>query len=202
MVLSRKRELLGAGGARGFGHQRRAVLHQRLVRFVRPVPFQHGEFGVMQRAALAIAEHAGEIENARLARRQQFLAGEFRRGAQIERPPLPAGSDQFGGEGMQMGLVAGRDLQGRGLHLDEIARGKPGPQGGGDPPARPQEGPAAGMDAGKPEWRAFAHIYLNGTGQNRARERLASAEKIAMVRPETAVPRRPQLKDCYREGHR
>ena len=28
------------------------------------------------------------------------------------------------------------------------------------------------------------------------------AHKIAMVRPETAVPRRPKLKDCYREGHR
>jgi hypothetical protein len=36
---------------------------------------------MMQRAALAVAEHSGEIENARLARRQQFFAGKFRRGA-------------------------------------------------------------------------------------------------------------------------
>ena len=74
-----------AGRARRLGQQRRAILHQRLVRLVRPVPFQHGEFGMMQRAALAVAEDAGEIENPRLARRQQLLAGEFRRGAQIER---------------------------------------------------------------------------------------------------------------------
>ena len=55
----------------------------------------------------------------RLAGRQQLLAGEFRRGAQIERLPLAAGPDQLGREGVQMGLVAGRDLQGRGLDLDE-----------------------------------------------------------------------------------
>ena len=73
---------------------------------------------MMQRAALAVAEHAGEFENARLARRQQLLGGEFRRGAQIERAPLPARRDQLGGEGMQMRLVAGRDLQSRGLDLD------------------------------------------------------------------------------------
>ena len=73
----------------------------------------------MQRAALAVAEHAGEIDNPRLARRQQLLAGEFRRGAQIERPPLPAGPDQLGGESMQMGLVAGRNLQRCGLDLDK-----------------------------------------------------------------------------------
>ena len=31
-----------------------------LVRFVGAIPFQHGEFGMVQRPALAIAEHMGE----------------------------------------------------------------------------------------------------------------------------------------------
>ena len=90
----------------------------------------------MQRAPLAVAEDAGEIENPRLARRQQFLSCEFRRGTQIKRRPLPARPDQVGGEGVQVGLVAGRDLQGGGFHFDEIAPGKPGPHGGGNAPAR------------------------------------------------------------------
>ena len=82
---------------------------------------------MVQSPALAVAEHAREIEDARLARRQQLLAGEFRRGAQVQRGSLAARSDQLGGEGMQMGLVAGRDLQGRGLHLHEIVGGEPSP---------------------------------------------------------------------------
>ena len=91
--------------------QRRAIIHQRLVRLIRPIPFQHREFRVMQRAALAVAEHAREIDDARLARRQELLAGEFRRRAQIKRRPLAARPDQVGCEGMQMCLVAGRNLQ-------------------------------------------------------------------------------------------
>ena len=59
-----------------------------LIGLAGPVPFQHGEFGMVQRAALAVAEHLGEVEDAPLAGRQQLLAGEFRRGAQIE--PRPA----------------------------------------------------------------------------------------------------------------
>ena len=59
--------------------------HQRLVGLARPVPFEHGEFGMVQRAALAVAVDMGEAGDARLARRQQLLAGEFRRGVEIER---------------------------------------------------------------------------------------------------------------------
>ena len=188
--LAAKRELLGAGGARRLGQQRRAVVHQRLVGLVRPVPFQHGEFRMMQRAALAVAEHAGEIEDARLAGRQQLLAGEFRRGAQIERLPLAAGSDQLGGEGMQMGLVAGRDLQGGGLDLDEIARGEPGPQSGRDAARAPAGyGRRAACGAGQPERRALsAHLpRRNGGGKDWHR-----ARRSLWCGPKPRLPRRPQ----------
>ena len=164
-ALAAERELRGAGRARRFGQQLRAIVHQRLIGFVRPVPFQHGEFGMMQRAPLAVTERAGEFEDARFARRQELLAGELRRGPQVKRLPLAAGPDQLGGEGMQMGLVAGGNLERGGFHFDEIVAGKPGPHGGGDRPTRPQEGLTAGMDSGKPKRRAFSHIYLKGTGQ-------------------------------------
>ncbi len=51
--------------ARGFGgepQQRRAVLHQPLVGLARPIPFQHGERRVVQRAALAIAEGGAKVK--------------------------------------------------------------------------------------------------------------------------------------------
>ena len=76
---------VGPGRLRGERQDCRAVLHQALVGLVGAIPLQHGEFRMVQRAALAVAEDAGEFEDPRLARRQQLLAGEFRRGAQIER---------------------------------------------------------------------------------------------------------------------
>ena len=82
---------------------------------------------MMQRAALAVAEHAREGEQPRLAGREQLLGGEFRRGVQIERRPRAIRRDQLGRERMQMRLVAGRDLQDRGLDLDEIAAPKTTP---------------------------------------------------------------------------
>ena len=61
----------------------RAIIHQHLVGLIRPVPFEHGEFGMMQHAALAIAEYTSKIDDTGLARCEQFLAGEFGRGMQI-----------------------------------------------------------------------------------------------------------------------
>ena len=63
----------------------------------------------------------------RLAGRQQLLAGELRRGVQIERRARPVRPDRLGREGVQMRLVAGRDLQRRRFDLDEVRarRNKP-----------------------------------------------------------------------------
>ena len=62
-----------------------AVAHQRLVGLAGAIPFQHGEFRVVQRPALAVAVDVGKAGDALLAGRQQLLAGEFRRGVEIER---------------------------------------------------------------------------------------------------------------------
>ena len=63
-----------------------AVVHQRLVGLARRDTIRACvNSGWCSGAALAVAEDAGEIEDPRLAGRQQLLAGEFRRGVQIER---------------------------------------------------------------------------------------------------------------------
>ena len=62
----------------------RTIAHQSVIRLARAIPLDHGEFRVVQRAALAVAEDLGEFDDPPLARRQELLAGKFRRGAQIE----------------------------------------------------------------------------------------------------------------------
>ncbi|MGY4418625.1 hypothetical protein ACVWY2_001050 [Bradyrhizobium sp. JR6.1] len=59
------------------------VCHDGVVSGIGAVPFQHGEFGQMEVAALAIAEHPRELIDPGLAGREQLLAGELGRGAQI-----------------------------------------------------------------------------------------------------------------------
>src|SRR5262249_61483240 len=109
---------------------RSAVLHQRLARLLGPIPFEHGEFGMMQRAALAIAKGAGELDDPSLAGRQKFLAGEFGRGAQIKARASAGWRHQVCPECMEMGFIAWRKDQRRSLDLDEISRREKLPQRG------------------------------------------------------------------------
>ena len=108
---------------------------------------------MVQRAALAVAKHFGEFEDARLARSQELLAGEFRRRPQIELPPRGIGFHQFGREGVQMGFVAGRNLQDGGLDLGEVARFEIVAQRRQHPPACLQKGPAVGVNVRPPPRR-------------------------------------------------
>ena len=107
-----------------------AVAHQALIGFSDPVPFEHGEFGMMQRPALAVSIDRAQAEDALLAGSKQLLAGEFRRGVEVELTARPVGTDRLGGKSRQMSFVAGRDLQGSGFDLDEIAVGEPTAHGG------------------------------------------------------------------------
>ncbi len=68
-MRSRNDELPGARGLRRAGQHRHAVVHQQLVGLVRAVPFEHGEFGMMQRAALAVAERSGRTRRSAARRR-------------------------------------------------------------------------------------------------------------------------------------
>ena len=118
----------------------------------------------MKGPLLAIAEHAGEFEDAPFARRQQFLGREFRRGMEIERSPGAAGGDQFRRKGVQMGLVSRRNLQCAALHFDEILCLEPGPDAPSDPPARQKLRPAVGMDVGCPPGRGVDHRHSPAGG--------------------------------------
>ena len=132
----------------------RAILHERLVGRVGAIPFEHGELGMVQGPALAVAEHVGEGEQPRLAGGQELLAGELGRGVQIEAAAgRPVDRGELGREGVQMRLVAGRGLQDRGVDLDEAARIEPTPQRRLDPRAAQQEGAPVGMDVGAPPGR-------------------------------------------------
>jgi len=111
----------------------------------------------MQRPALAVAKHPGKLEDAPLPGRQEFLAGEFRRRAQMERHARAVGGHQLGGEGMEMGLVARRSLQDRGFDLDEIPRLQVAAQACENAPPRLQEWLPVGVDIGHPPGRGLRH---------------------------------------------
>ena len=164
----------------------RTIAHQSVIRLARAIPLDHGEFRVVQRTPLAVAEDLGEFDDPPLARRQQLLAGKFRRGAQIEPPRSAVRGHQRRRESMQMGLVARRDLQRPGLGLDEVLRGKVAPQGRNDAVARQQERPAVGMHVRGPERRCGGgggrRLRHNLVYEN-PRKLLAIRLKFSMVRP-------------------
>ena len=134
----------------GDGEEPRAIVDQDVVRFAGPIPFEHGEFGMVQHPALAVAEHFGEGENAAFSGRQEFLAGKFRRCLQVEPAPATARILELGRKSADVRLVAGRDLENGGLHLAEPALGKMGPPSLHDPLARLEKGAAVGVDMGRP----------------------------------------------------
>ncbi len=151
----RPRKLISraSGDSRGHGEESDAVGHHGLIGFAGAIPFEHGEFRVMQRAALAITEHPGELEDAALAGGKKLLAGELRGGVQVERHRRAVGRDELGLEGMEVRFVARRALQDRRLDLGEIRFREVFPQRRKDAPPRLEERLAVGMDVGHPPRR-------------------------------------------------
>ena len=102
---------------------------------------------MVQRPALAVAEHMGDAENSRLAGRQQLLAGELRRGVEIERRARAAGRRPARSRRRAGAPRCRANLQRRGLDLEEAAPAKPVPQRRQDAAARQQERPPVGVDS-------------------------------------------------------
>ena len=158
-----------------------AIVHHRLIGLLGAVPFDHDEFGGVQRALLAVPKDAGEIDDPPLAGGEQLLHGEFRRGVEVALEPGAAGRHQLGGEGVEMGLVARRDLQRRGLDLEEAVRVEIAAERANDRHPRQQEGPAVGMARALPEgsgggFRAVgAHDRAGSFRQSRICARRAGA---------------------------
>jgi hypothetical protein len=135
------------------GDNDHAVGHDRIIGRIGAVPFQHGEFGKMQIAAFPVAKHPRKLENFLLSGGQQFLAGEFRRRPQVpcRAPAVDAGKFRAGR--MQMGLIAGGDLQNSGLDLDKALLVEPCPDRPRNGAARRQEWPDVGVPRGGPPGR-------------------------------------------------
>ena len=135
---------------------RGAIGHQRLIGFAGAIPFDKREFGIMQRAAFAVAKHLGEFDDARARRRREASCRRIPArcadsGATPCRPAPQARwrrrADEF---------VARRDLQRRGLDLDEVLRRQTRPA------ARPRSGPAPTGPAGGRRGRAGPKRARNG----------------------------------------
>src|SRR5262249_22920627 len=62
------------------------------------------------------------------------------------------GRGELGREGVQVRLVAGRDLQDGGLGLDEVLRREPGPNRRRDARARQQAPPPVRVNMRRPPW--------------------------------------------------
>ena len=122
----------------------------------------------------------GEAEDPPLARGQELLAGELRRGVQVERRAAAGRRGELGGEGVQVDFVAGGHLQRRGLDLQEAALPEPVPQRRQDAAARQQERPPLGVDIAVPPGGGVGHIVLGAQWW----KMLANAAKSSMVRPE------------------
>ena len=115
------------------------------------VPFDHGEFGGVERAGLAIAPDAGEIDDPGFAGREQFLGGEFGAGVEVERVFRTAFGPPRDGEAVEVGFVARRYLDGAAFDRDEALAREPAGQCGLDAIAADQERPTIGVDVGVPE---------------------------------------------------
>ncbi len=112
---------------------------------------------MVQGAALPVPEDPRERDDAGFACGQELLAGEFRRGVEEKLRSFAVRRHRLGGEGVQMRLVAGGDLERGGLDLDEVRRREEAAQGGLDAVAADQEAAPIGMDVGRPPGRGFRH---------------------------------------------
>jgi hypothetical protein len=118
---------------------------------------------MVQRPALAIAINMSHGVKPRLARREQLLAGEFRRGMQVVAPGAAVRGREIGRKAADMGLVAGARLQGGGLDLLKIARFEPAPHSRAHAGAGLQSRPLVGINALIPP-RGRGRLGLEGHG--------------------------------------
>ena len=172
------------------------VGHHGVIAGIGAIPFQHGEFRQMQVAALAVAEHPGEFEDLRSRRPPAISCRRIpARCADSAWRASPSARDQFGARRMQMGLVAGRDLQDSGLDLGKALLVEPCRADArlaicARAPTGTACGSAcrAGVHQGEDPVR-FRTISV--TAPCPGRKSLASTGKISMLPPETA---------CYGRG--
>ena len=182
---------LRAGLPRGDGEDFAAIVHQHFIRRAGAIPLQHGEFGRVQGAALAVAEDPGQREDPLFAGRQQLLHRKFRRGVQIGGAGGAVRPDDARFKAMQVRFVARRSLENGRLNLDKPLAFEITPQRAGDARARRQPRAAIGVAVFRPDWRGRSQCgqsVLTAFPPERT-IRLAFGGKIAMLRAAKAQGR-------------
>ncbi len=164
-------------------HERGAVVHQRRERRADPVPFEHRKFRRVQPRALAIAEDVRQREDLRLAGREELLHRELGRCVQPGLVRRPVGPDEAGAKPVQMGLVAGRGLEGGRIDLDEAFGVEPATRRRGDPRARQQSRPSRRVTLRTPEGRGERRTQGAPQVCGRIANDLAFAAEISISAP-------------------
>jgi elongation factor P len=160
-----------------------AIGHHRLVWFAGAIPLDHGELRRVQWSAFAIAEDMGEVDDAFLASGEKLLHREFWRRVQIAARARPVRANPISAEGMKMSLVAGRNLEGGSLNLDEAFVGEPATKCSDDAVAGEQKRSPVAMTLPLPERRNRHASSLHSVAEWLG-DPLARPSKIANVRAE------------------
>ena len=166
----------GPNSSRRHADQSSAIVHDPLVAFMRSIPFDERELGVMQSAPFAIPEHAGKFDDPLLSRREQLFQRKFRRGMEIKPPGAPVGANEIGGKSMEMRLVPRRDLQRPALDLGEALGFEPAAQGRDDPATPGEVGAAARLRLARPPYFGGRDIF-RGEAVHCRRDRVAAQAK-------------------------
>ena len=82
--MAAKAQVAAARRGNGASEKAHAILDQSLIGRARAIPFEHGEFGMVEPSAFAVPEDMREGKNALFARGEQFFRREFRGGMQIK----------------------------------------------------------------------------------------------------------------------
>ena len=165
-------ERRGRGGARRFRHQCRRIVHDGLVGHAHPVPLDHGEFRCVKRAPLAVPIDRSESGDLLLAGSEELLHCKLRRGVEVADGPRFVGTDQLGRKGMEMGLVAGRDLERGRLDDEESLRLEP--VGG----ALPRSGTGrSGTGGGRGDGLSTRTAWVGGWTSGRSHSRKSAGSR-------------------------
>ena len=115
-------EMPCAGGVERGGQQRLAIRHQVAIAAARAIPFEHHEFGLMQRAALRRCGRRGRAGRCAPSPRPAASSSRIRArcGGTSATSPSP-GRIEARDERVEMRLEAGALLQGGRVDLDEIS---------------------------------------------------------------------------------
>ena len=108
-------------------HQRIQLVHEPVVVEAGPIPFQQGEFRIVQATALPVAEYPAHLINGSAARGQKAFHGELGGCLQVKLPTRGATGVADGAEAGDVHVAGCAPGHGRRLHLQHVAFGEERP---------------------------------------------------------------------------